>query len=121
MHSCVAKPIREIVNLLNTEVIKMKHVDAEQFRRFTELFNIETDDFKLYLNGSLIVFDNPIVFEALQYSIDPDSIVSRIEMPEYNIHVFVIRWLKEFMIKEALDLHDVSSESIIIEGEEELS
>jgi hypothetical protein len=121
MHKAIAKPLREIISLLKIETINLKKISDKQFKNFCEIFNIDGVDDDIYLNGSVIVFSNPEIFEAIQYTLDEDSIVARIEVTEYNISLYIVRWLKEYMIKEALDLHDLISQPIIIESEDDLS
>ena len=115
MHSSIAKPLREIINLLKLECHGFKLATKQQHDRFSEIFNITNYEYEIYINSSILFINDPDIYKLLEYNIDPESLIARLEVADYNYHIFLIRYLKEYMIKEALDLHDMPSERIEIE------
>lgn len=118
MDKIVKKVIKEMISVLDLETDNLKLVVGDQLKRFKEIYNIEIDDFKVYHNNSCLITTDKEIFDTISYTLSEDEIIAKVEVQEYGHYLYVIRFIKNYMMIESLDLHDMLSESEIIESED---
>lgn len=109
MDKIVEGVLNQIKEVLDIEATSLKKVKGKKLARFKEIYNLDQVDSDLYMSNSCIFIQDKELFEAIQFTLDADDLVAKVEVTEYNLHLYVIRFLRNYMMLEALDLHEMLS------------
>jgi hypothetical protein len=109
MDKVVKKVFKNIFDVLDLETDNLKKVEGKGLDRFKEIYNLEFDDFSVYHNNSTLIITDKEVFSTLEFTLSEDDLIAKIEVPEYGFYLYAIRFIKNYMMIEALDLHDMFS------------
>lgn len=110
MDKIVKKVVKGVIESFDLETDNLKLVKGKQLKRFREIYNLgEFGEIEVYHNNATVVITDKELWEKINFTVNEDEIIAKVEVQEYGHYLYVIRFIKNYMMIEALDLHDMFS------------
>jgi hypothetical protein len=99
--------IDDIADLIEHEVHDCKKLSGNKLAHYRETLQIEEIHGDIFFSKSDIVYTDPDDFEVIEYMVEDDAKVIKIELAELGTYLYVVRHFNCQILKEALKLWDL--------------
>lgn len=100
--SNIRKNLETLNECIKDSLQDIKLLKDEALKEFKDIFQIEEDNVEIYFNDYNIVLFDPIAHEAVKPYLKQDSLVLRLEIPEFDSHIWIYQYFNERIFNDYL-------------------
>ncbi len=100
----VAKVLQDVIATAKIELHKCKKLNKAQKDKFRLAYGMSSIDGDIYYNFTNIVLTSQMDYKSLEYYINSEDLVLKIENFEYNTFVYVFSFLNNDLLRQAIGI-----------------